>query len=239
MKISVHHDENITYAEHYLIDIPEYADVSVTTLPFSIRVVNRFMGNGITTVAKLLEATPAQLMQLKGFGRTCLVEVEKYCEALAQSGFTTSLPSPKKQEGKKKFKQFNEQIALGDFTFAEQMELSDDDRAYIAELKEAYDILGAEFALECITEPEKIAPIMEMINTFQDEIRPYLEIQNLARNIPTARMSKRALWYIKAFTIKEEEREVLNELCSSENTTIAEMVAHFEYKNDTRLRSVI
>lgn len=42
--MSVHHDENITYAEHYLIDIPECADVSVTTLPFSIRVINRFMG---------------------------------------------------------------------------------------------------------------------------------------------------------------------------------------------------
>ena len=80
--MSVHHDENITYAEHYLIDIPEYADVSVTTLPCSILVINRFMGNGITTVAKLLEATPAQLMQLKGFGRTCLMEVEKYCERI-------------------------------------------------------------------------------------------------------------------------------------------------------------
>ena len=200
----VRHDENITYAEHYLIDIPEYADAPVTTLPFSIRIINRFMGNGITTVAKLLEATPAQLMQLKGFGRTCLVEVEKYCETLAQNGSAPSLPAPKKQEGKNKFKQFNDQIALGDFSFVEQMELIDDERAYIAELREAYDILGAEFVLECITEPEKIVPIFEMINTFQDEIRPYLEIQNLTRNIPTARMSKRAMWYIKAFTIKEE-----------------------------------
>lgn len=229
----VRHDENITYAEHYLIDIPEYADAPVTTLPFSIRIINRFMGNGITTVAKLLEATPAQLMQLKGFGRTCLVEVEKYCETLAQNGSAPSLPAPKKQEGKNKFKQFNDQIALGDFSFVEQMELIDDERAYIAELREAYDILGAEFVLECITEPEKIVPIFEMINTFQDEIRPYLEIQNLTRNIPTARMSKRAMWYIKAFTIKEEEREVLNELCSSENATIAEMVAHFECKSDS------
>lgn len=235
--MGVQHDENTTYAEHYLIDMLEYADVSVTALPFSIRVINRFTGNGITTVAKLLEATPAQLMQLKGFGRICLVEVEKYCETLAQNGSAPSFPSPKKQESKKKFKKFNEQIALGDFSFVEQMELSDDERVYIAELEDAYDILGAEFALECITEPEKIAPILEMLNTsFQDEIRRYLEIQNLARNIPSTRISKRALWYIKAFTIKEEEREFLNELCSSENTTIAEMVAHFEYKNDRLFR---
>lgn len=224
------HDENITYAECYSIDIPEYADVPVNTQPFSNRVINRFMGNGITTIAKLLEATPAQLMQLNGFGRTCLVEVEEYCQTLAQNGpVAPCVPSLTRQD---KFKQFNEQIALGDFSFAAQMELSNDDRAYIAELKDAYDLLGAEFVLLCIAAPHKIVPLWDAFVAFQIGSRPYLEIQSLARNIPVVRMGNRARWYINAFTIKEEEREILNGLCPSENTTIAEMAAHFEYKND-------
>lgn len=232
MKPSMEHNETITYAERYSIDISEYADVSVNTQPFSNRVMNRFMGNGITTVAKLLEATPAQLMQLNGFGRTCLVEVEEYCRTLAWNGSAPRSASLARHEGQNKFKQFSEQIALGDFSFAAQMELSDDDRVYIKELKEAYDILGAEFVLLCIAAPQKIVPIWEMFDTFQTESRPYLEIQSLAHNIPIARMGNRARWYINAFTIREEERELLNEFCSSENTTLAEMVAHFEYKND-------
>ena len=47
-------DLDIAFCERYNLISDEYEGVSVTTLPFSVRVINRFIGNGITTVAELL-----------------------------------------------------------------------------------------------------------------------------------------------------------------------------------------
>lgn len=48
VKKRVYHDEAITYGEFYGIAVDEYIDTPTTALPFSVRVINRFMSNGIT-----------------------------------------------------------------------------------------------------------------------------------------------------------------------------------------------
>ena len=83
------------FGEKYNIVADEYEGVSVTTLPFSVRVVNRFMGNGIATVADLLKATPAALMKLKGFGKNCLDEVDAFCAKLNDGDVTPSTQDKK------------------------------------------------------------------------------------------------------------------------------------------------
>ena len=55
VKKRVYHDEAITYGEFYGIAVDEYIDIPTTALPFSVRVINRFMSNGITTAADLLK----------------------------------------------------------------------------------------------------------------------------------------------------------------------------------------
>ena len=85
VKKRVYHDEAITYGEFYGIAVDEYIDTPTTALPFSVRVINRFMSNGITTAADLLRTTPAHLISLKGFGKTCLDEVEAYVATLQSS----------------------------------------------------------------------------------------------------------------------------------------------------------
>ena len=75
-------DLDIAFCERYNLISDEYEGVSVTTLPFSVRVINRFIGNGITTVAELLKTSPSALMKLKGFGKNCLVEVDAFCATL-------------------------------------------------------------------------------------------------------------------------------------------------------------
>ena len=75
-------DLDIAFYERYKLITDEYEDVSVTTLPFSVRVINRFMENGITTVAALLKTAPSSLMKFKGFGKNCLDEVDAFCAKL-------------------------------------------------------------------------------------------------------------------------------------------------------------
>ena len=84
------------FGEKYNIVAEEYEGVPITTLPFSVRVVNRFMGNGIATVADLLKATPAALMKLKGFGKNCLDEVDAFCAKLNDGDVAPLLKTKKR-----------------------------------------------------------------------------------------------------------------------------------------------
>ena len=79
---------NISFAERYGLAAELYAGISVDSLPFSVRATKRFINNGITSVQSLLETSPQELMSWKGFGKTCLDEVESYCLQLCDAQST-------------------------------------------------------------------------------------------------------------------------------------------------------
>ena len=219
------HDEEMTFAEIYGIVAKEYLDTPTTALPFSVRVINRFMGNGITTAAALFETTPGQLANIKGFGKTCLDEVNAFCATLQTTPRSTGKLLQESAKTVACFRVYAEQIAVGDFSFLSQAEWNEDERSYAETLEKAYDVLGGELAQACITSPEQVASIVDMFTDFQEKARPYQEIGELLWQIPAQRRRKKAAWYIKAFTLNDEERQKLLELCNTETTTIAEFAA--------------
>lgn len=217
--------EEMTFAEIYGIAAKEYVDTPTTALPFSVRVINRFMGNGITTAAALFETTPEQLANIKGFGKTCLDEVHAFCATLQTKPQSTSILLQGSVKNVARFRIYAEQIAVGDFSFLSQAEWSEDECLYADALKEAYDALGSELAQVCIASPERVVPVIDMLSDFQEKSKPYQEIHELLWLVPAQRRSKKAAWYIKAFTINDEERQKLLGLCNAETTTIAELAA--------------
>lgn len=228
------HDEEMTFAETYGIVAKEYVDTPTTALPFSVRVMNRFMDNGITTAAVLFETTPGQLTNIKGFGKTCLDEVNAFCATLQ----TTPRSVGKLLQGSAKtvtrFRTYTEQIVIGDFSFLSQAEWSEDERSHADALKNAYDVLGGELVQACITSPERVVPIIDMLSDFQEKARPYQEIHELLWRIPAQRRSKKVVWYIKAFAINDEERQKLLAICDSETTTITEFATRMNV-NDAQI----
>ena len=191
------HDEEMTFAEIYGIVAKEYVDTPTTALPFSVRVINRFMGNGITTAAALFETTPGQLANIKGFGKTCLDEVNAFCATLQTKPRSTSTLLQGSAKNVARFRIYAEQIAIGDFSFLSQAEWSEDERLYADTLKEAYDTLGSELAQACIALPERVVPIIDILADFQENSKPYQEIHELLWQVPTQRRSKKAAWYTK------------------------------------------
>ena len=135
----------LTFCEKYNLVADEYDGIAVTTLPFSVRVINRFMGNGISTVAALLKSSPSTLMKIKGFGANCLEEVDAYCSKLNENDF-----KPVEQDFNVSkcvsplFYKHREDIALGNFSVFENYELSDDESKMLQRYQEAYGILGVE-----------------------------------------------------------------------------------------------
>ena len=77
--------ENKPLAEMFHLLPEEYADVSVSSLPFSVRVQNRFRQKNIATVKDLLLLDVLFLKNIQGFGDNCLSQVLDYCKALSVS----------------------------------------------------------------------------------------------------------------------------------------------------------
>ena len=132
-------DFTVSFAEQYKINPREYVDVHVTSLPFSVRVTNRFHDNNITTVAELLEKTPADLMQISGFGRGCLVEIDKFFSTVQGEALPQSVK--KARSSANLIRQYRHRIIQGDFAFVEEDELTDKDKEVVCEIQEAYDTL--------------------------------------------------------------------------------------------------
>lgn len=73
---------NTTFADLYKLDERKFAGDSVMALRFSNRTSKRFRRSGIVTITDLLMKTPAQMMDIEGFGIGCLAEIEQILSVL-------------------------------------------------------------------------------------------------------------------------------------------------------------
>ena len=206
--------------------VPEnYADMAVSELPFSVRVINVFKNNSITTVSDLLRLRPETLMGIRNFGRNCMDEVV---------GRLRSLPKePLLERGHCKFQLNNkplfilshaESIALGDFSFAENMELSQEEVQALSEYQTGYEMLGEDLALECYLTPEKIIPVISMFSDFCRDAEQLALLRNGVADIPCDRRKNKAAGYIIAFTLDDYKRRTLLSLCPSETCSIDDLI---------------
>lgn len=241
MADSVLHNETKTFSDIYNISIDEYEDALINSLPFSVRTSKRFNEIGIATVADLLRVSPKTLMAIKGFGRSSLDEAETFCAEL-QAAKTAETGSVAKEtisgndinSFQKAAKANVDYIAFGDFSFADRLELCDEETACLQSYKKAFFDLGDDLAFDCISSPEKIIPIIEMFDDYLHEEKQYHEVRELLEGIPAMRMGNLAAGYINAFTIKENDRHLLQSFFIAETATIASVVACKSFGNDEK-----
>lgn len=206
--------------------IPEnYADMAVAELPFSVRVVNVFKNNSITTVSDLLKLKPETLMGIRNFGRSCMDEVVVRLRLLPKG--------PLSERGYRKLQVNNkppfilnhaESIALGDFSFVEDMELSQEEAQALSEYQTGYEMLGGDLVLECYLAPEKISPVISMLNDLCLDAEQLALLRSEAADIPHSRRKNKAVGYIIAFTLDDYKRRTLLSLCPSEACSIEDLI---------------
>lgn len=215
-------DYSVSFAEQYKINPLEYIDVHVTSLPFSVRITNRFQGNNISTVAELLEKTPGELMQISGFGKGCLVELDKFFTSVQSD----ALPQPVKKVRSpgNLIHQYKNRIIQGDFTFLD--ELAEVDREVILDIQEAYGLLGREWVNECISNPNGVQSIILMLQKFCFSAKRSSEISSLMQEIPAYRRENMALGYINAFTQDEEKRKMLASQYGSSDAVLGHLIGN-------------
>lgn len=133
---------NISFAEKFSIKSKEYVNTPVRSLSLSVRAINCFTSNGISTLESLLNSTPQSLLELKGFGRTCLDEVENFCSKLTDKNIKSLPKSKKNGHCLSAFRPYYKFIALGDFSFSDKLNLSDSENETLIMLKETFNLLG-------------------------------------------------------------------------------------------------
>ena len=186
-----------TFADIYEINPSEYEEVSIASLSFSVRVYNRFMRNGITTVKKLLDSTPEKVLSIKGFGKGCVDELYEFLDSLKDKTNNDKINI----EYRSIFKSYADSIAMGDFSFADNIEISEEGIALLERYKTTFEILGEDISFDCVASPEKVIPIIEMFDSYNKQVERITELRTLLDMLPEGRKQKMAYGYINAFTL--------------------------------------
>lgn len=189
--------EKISLGDKYGMNPDDFADVEVLSIPFTIRVSNVLMQNGIKTIGLLLQKTEEELVGLRNFGRTCAEEIDARLIALRDE---------ERSRTRKLSLEECHLIAKRDFSFLPEKDL---DSSFVAQCIEAQEMLGEELTCLCLDEPNKIIPILSMIREFGERIIWQKELESLLKEIPAKRRDNQAIAYINAFTRHEKERETL------------------------------
>lgn len=231
MKEREHHiDENKPLAELFNIQAGEYSDIGVPSLPFSVRVLRRLELKRISTLQDLLKVNISFLKSIPGFGANCLSQVLLYCEGLPAS-------NKPDQEAKKKiivpsvFIANKDAIALGDFSFADALDLSETEMEKLKLLKEAYGALGEDLAFECVCSPDIICHIVLAFSTFVTTCSRHRELKNICNQIPAFRRGNYAKYYIDAFSYDEKIRSQLVQCYSSAENNLASILNTIDVEN--------
>ena len=222
--------KNLSFAERYNIDSSQYRETLVDDCNFSVRVYNCLRRSNVHTVEALLNLDAETLMHFRNLGRNSFYEIEAFIQDLAKENATLLVGDSKINGNVLNLLSNNaERIALGDFSFAEEAELSEEEHRCVSKYKDAFEILGAELVFDAYSDKEKILPIMEMLNSFIAESNKQKELILLLEDVPSYRRLNKAYGYINAFTTRDSERIKLKKVCVSEDSTISSMVTNFHF----------
>ena len=208
-----------TFWDLYPVDLSSVEDVSVQSLPVSVRVTNLLMHNGVKTVADLFRMKVDDFIKLRGAGKKCYDETCQYLSDLSNRAveIDPSLGAPKVAAHIPQIVADNiESIINQNFAFCEELPIGSEDAIAVDKYKEAVEILGAELARVCYQTPNKILPLMDALKPFikaqqEREYRKNKISESLAL-IPTQRFNNSVRGYINAFTTDEEQRKTLGKI---------------------------
>ena len=205
-----------TFWDLYPVDLSSVENVSVQSLPVSVRVTNLLMHNGVKTVADLYRMKVDDFIKLRGAGKKCYDETCKYLSDFSNRvvKLDPSLSTPKVAVCVPSIISENiENILNQDFSFCDDLNAKSDDLIVIEKYRDAVEVLGSDLARICYSSPNKILPLMDALNPFikAQQERQYrkTKIHEYLVAIPEWRCSNNVYGYINAFAHDEERRESL------------------------------
>lgn len=207
-----------TYGEQYYLNVDEFQTVEIKALNFSVRTINCLKRIQVTTVKDLLNCTPEDLYNIKGFGKTSAAEVVAFINSLTQIELQSTPkenilkrnpPSPSQRF----MTAHRDQIFANDFSFFDDQvvdcSIKKEVQEQIYKFKEAYSILDNGLIEQCQKDPQTVIPLLAALVGFSEKQKKKEELYAILDSIPINRRNNTATYYIKAYTDDEEEQNTI------------------------------
>lgn len=211
---------------------PSVYNQFIKDIPFSYRTKKRLLENGITTVAKLIKTPIESLCEIRGFGASCVKEVEEYLHGLNISDTDQDIlsfeSSSIEQETRKApiphtVSVHKAQILNGDFSF---IDINDENSLpyTAARYKTAYETLGKVLVTACFYNTKEIMDIIAVLSDFRTSMDKAGELSNLLNSVPLFRRNCKINGFIDAFAQTDKARDALHLIVNNENCPLKEIV---------------
>lgn len=236
------YDNTKPYFKIYGIDCDQFERISIEAAMLSVRSYNALKHSAVNTIKDLLIQSPSSILGIRNLGKKSFEEINDYILSLSHDDLgslkNTSTPNQAIENNPnticKAALSHREDIALGNFEW--ENAISDAEKKNVLVYKNAYEIIGPEFVLDCVVTPERIIPIWQALSNFvhENEIqneRMYRLKETLSL-LPEGRANKLASYYISAYTLDEFKASMLLSLCKDKESSLADLIDETTVKTE-------
>ena len=227
-------DNTLPYYQLFGYNLDEYIDLNIINQSFSTRATNCLSREKIVTVSDLLKLNRAELLEVKFLGKKCISEIETFILSLDEitkkhivADYKTAVPDL--------YTTNKELLAIGDFSFLQMNELSENEEILLSRFKEAFEVLGAELASNCIHNPLYVNSIVNVLTSFINETTVSLSrksiLEDMIHELPINRINKCNIGYVNAYSVNENNRKILMQIFQNSDMPLTSISSLFE-KND-------
>lgn len=213
---------NCSLFEIYNLFPPEYSSYKIKEIGFSLRTEKRLLNLKIKTVEELLNLTPNQLINIRGFGNGCLKEIEEFCMRLDEVSIDESGNNIKKTIPKA-IRNLSSFIFAGLFSLLDKKMKTSAEVETLENFKDAYSVLGKDIVLKIRNKSDE-AQILYFYSTSimksTDEFTKFSNIIN-SDKVHEKKILK-AYSLINAYTLDEKKRKQLKALFEDEDSKLCD-----------------
>lgn len=231
-------EKTYTYSERLHLD-PEFFDdfqIDMCECGFSTRTFSRLSKAGIMTAGDLLCAKECDLRKISGFGQKCADEVVAFLQMLKDGKFEIKASHPKLEfpSPTKDFKFYKNYIYNGDFSFAEEIELTDKEKACLTAMQDGYDLLDHDLILQAKNGSNQLLSIQRMLQDAYETQKEREQLIKAVERIPEDRRRMSFNGYVNVFSQNESTRNILRNIYGADEAPLSNILKNLSLTREER-----
>lgn len=187
--------DDISLADLNNIPASKYRSVKITELPFTIRQLNALVHSNYNTLEDVLNLSTKDLYNIRNLGRGSVNGIIEYAKSL-DDGNSRIPEFETRHVNAASFRQYREQLLNGQFDEILNSDRDSIDDELLDLFQNAYRDTDIDLLRECVQEPERMQPYIEMLNGWY---RHRELVKRAIYKIPKYRLRNKALGYINAY----------------------------------------
>ena len=216
-------ENECTYAEKFQLDPISFDGIRIdgNICGLSTRTISRLLKYKILTAGDLLREKESALREISGFGQKCADEVASFLQTLTgNQRETTNAPQMKMPGKAARFRCYRDNICNGEFSFAQDLELTDEEKSCLCAMQEGYGLLEQELIKKAIYDPDSLFLIRKLLLDIDEKQEGRRKLVKLVAQIPENRRGTSVIGYINTFSESDSTRNILKRIYENDDAPI-------------------